>query len=285
MSPATSPRPGRRSALMNQKQSVTRLRSPGCGPPVRSSSAAPTWSSSRSAGWASIRTTARRRNPYQRRLGRVPGGSSSGAAVAQADGMAVMSLGSDTRGSIRGPAALCGVTGWKPTARRVPREGAFPLSFTLDSVGSDRQFGRVLRRVRRDPRRRARKAVAAAASEGPAAPSASLLGARRAGQGRRGRFRRFAQDPFKERSNARGAAGAAVRPAGRLFQGRRLRRGGGLSHSSRARGPHRRVRPARGQAHPHRPGISARRTIFSSATCGPNSCESSRRSRRVSTRS
>ena len=75
------------------------------------------------------------KNPYDRRTGRVPGGSSSGAAVAQADGMAVMSLGSDTRGSIRGPAALCGVTGWKPTARRVPREGAFPLSFTLDSIG------------------------------------------------------------------------------------------------------------------------------------------------------
>jgi aspartyl-tRNA(Asn)/glutamyl-tRNA(Gln) amidotransferase subunit A len=75
------------------------------------------------------------KNPHDRKLGRVPGGSSSGAAVAQADGMAVMSLGSDTRGSVRGPAALCGVTGWKPTARRVPREGAFPLSFTLDSVG------------------------------------------------------------------------------------------------------------------------------------------------------
>jgi aspartyl-tRNA(Asn)/glutamyl-tRNA(Gln) amidotransferase subunit A len=75
------------------------------------------------------------KNPYDRATGRVPGGSSSGAAVAQADGMAVMSLGSDTRGSIRGPAALCGVTGWKPTAPRVPREGAFPLSFTLDSVG------------------------------------------------------------------------------------------------------------------------------------------------------
>jgi aspartyl-tRNA(Asn)/glutamyl-tRNA(Gln) amidotransferase subunit A len=75
------------------------------------------------------------KNPYERNVGRVPGGSSSGAAVAQADGMAVMSLGSDTRGSIRGPAALCGVTGWKPTARRVPREGAFPLSFTLDSIG------------------------------------------------------------------------------------------------------------------------------------------------------
>jgi aspartyl-tRNA(Asn)/glutamyl-tRNA(Gln) amidotransferase subunit A len=49
--------------------------------------------------------------------------------------MCVMALGSDTRGSIRQPAALCGVAGFKPTASRVPREGAFPLSFTLDSVG------------------------------------------------------------------------------------------------------------------------------------------------------
>jgi Asp-tRNA(Asn)/Glu-tRNA(Gln) amidotransferase A subunit family amidase len=55
--------------------------------------------------------------------------------VAQADGMSVMALGSDTRGSIRQPAALCGVTGWKPTQRRVPLEGAFPLSYTLDTVG------------------------------------------------------------------------------------------------------------------------------------------------------
>jgi len=75
------------------------------------------------------------RNPWDRRTGRVPGGSSSGAAVAQADGMCVMALGSDTRGSIRQPAALCGVAGWKPTQRRVPREGAFPLSYTLDTVG------------------------------------------------------------------------------------------------------------------------------------------------------
>jgi aspartyl-tRNA(Asn)/glutamyl-tRNA(Gln) amidotransferase subunit A len=75
------------------------------------------------------------KNPWERKTGRVPGGSSSGAAVAQADGMCVMALGSDTRGSIRGPAALCGVTGFKPTMRRVPREGAFPLSYTLDSVG------------------------------------------------------------------------------------------------------------------------------------------------------
>ena len=75
------------------------------------------------------------KNPWDRKTGRIPGGSSSGAAVAQADGMCVMALGSDTRGSIRIPAAFCGITGFKPTARRVPREGAFPLSYTLDSVG------------------------------------------------------------------------------------------------------------------------------------------------------
>src|SRR5436190_4517661 len=75
------------------------------------------------------------RNPWDRAAARVPGGSSSGAAVAQAEGMCVMALGSDTRGSIRQPAALCGVVGFKPTARRVPRDGAFPLSYTLDSLG------------------------------------------------------------------------------------------------------------------------------------------------------
>lgn len=75
------------------------------------------------------------RGPWDRTTGRVPGGSSSGAGVAQADGMCVMALGSDTRGSVRIPAAFCGVTGWKPTAARISREGAFPLSYTLDSVG------------------------------------------------------------------------------------------------------------------------------------------------------
>jgi aspartyl-tRNA(Asn)/glutamyl-tRNA(Gln) amidotransferase subunit A len=75
------------------------------------------------------------RNPWDRKSARVPGGSSSGAAVAVADGMGVMGLGSDTRGSIRQPAALCGVAGFKPTVRRVPRDGAFPLSYTLDSIG------------------------------------------------------------------------------------------------------------------------------------------------------
>jgi len=75
------------------------------------------------------------KNPYDRAVGRVPGGSSSGAAVALADGLCAASLGSDTRGSIRIPSALCGVTGFKPTTRRVPRDGTFPLSYTLDSVG------------------------------------------------------------------------------------------------------------------------------------------------------
>jgi aspartyl-tRNA(Asn)/glutamyl-tRNA(Gln) amidotransferase subunit A len=75
------------------------------------------------------------RNPWERKTGRVPGGSSSGAAVAQADGMCVMALGTDTGGSVRIPSALCGLAGFKPTARRVPLAGAFALSFTLDSIG------------------------------------------------------------------------------------------------------------------------------------------------------
>jgi aspartyl-tRNA(Asn)/glutamyl-tRNA(Gln) amidotransferase subunit A len=75
------------------------------------------------------------RSPYDRATGRVPGGSSSGAAVAVADGMGFGAIGSDTGGSCRVPAALCGITGYKPTASRVPLTGAFPLSTTLDSIG------------------------------------------------------------------------------------------------------------------------------------------------------
>jgi aspartyl-tRNA(Asn)/glutamyl-tRNA(Gln) amidotransferase subunit A len=74
-------------------------------------------------------------NPYDRGRGRIPGGSSSGAAVSVADGMAAFALGTDTGGSVRIPAALCGITGFKPTRHRVPLEGVFPLSTTLDSVG------------------------------------------------------------------------------------------------------------------------------------------------------
>jgi len=66
---------------------------------------------------------------------RIPGGSSSGAGVSVARGMAEIAIGSDTGGSIRIPAAFNGVTGFKPTQARVPRTGAYPLSYTLDTVG------------------------------------------------------------------------------------------------------------------------------------------------------
>ncbi len=67
---------------------------------------------------------------------RIPGGSSSGAAVSVASGAAFIGLGSDTGGSIRIPAALCGLVGFKPTANAVPLRGAVPLSHTLDSIGA-----------------------------------------------------------------------------------------------------------------------------------------------------
>lgn len=77
------------------------------------------------------------KNPWQREdgAGRIPGGSSSGAAVSVTDGMAVVGIGSDTGGSVRIPAALCGLTGFKPTQRRVPNDGVLPLSTSLDSIG------------------------------------------------------------------------------------------------------------------------------------------------------
>ncbi|WAI81300.1 MULTISPECIES: amidase [Achromobacter] len=74
-------------------------------------------------------------NPYDRGTGRIPGGSSSGAAVSVADGMAVAGVGSDTGGSVRIPAALCGLTGFKPSAWRVSMTGVLPLSANLDSIG------------------------------------------------------------------------------------------------------------------------------------------------------
>jgi aspartyl-tRNA(Asn)/glutamyl-tRNA(Gln) amidotransferase subunit A len=72
-------------------------------------------------------------NPFDRSL--IPGGSSAGAPVSVADGMAAVAIGTDTGGSVRIPAALCGLVGFKPTQYRVPRDGATPLSTTLDSIG------------------------------------------------------------------------------------------------------------------------------------------------------
>jgi aspartyl-tRNA(Asn)/glutamyl-tRNA(Gln) amidotransferase subunit A len=74
-------------------------------------------------------------SPWRRDDAHIPGGSSSGAAVSITDGFALGAIGTDTGGSCRIPAALCGIAGFKPTARRVPLDGALPLSPTLDSVG------------------------------------------------------------------------------------------------------------------------------------------------------
>lgn len=68
--------------------------------------------------------------------GRIAGGSSSGAAVSVAEGMAVAGLGTDTGGSLRIPAAFCSLVGFKPSAQRVSATGAFPLATSLDSIGA-----------------------------------------------------------------------------------------------------------------------------------------------------
>lgn len=74
-------------------------------------------------------------NPWDRSARRIPGGSSSGAAVAVSDGMCFGAIGSDTGGSVRIPAAFCGLTGYKPTASRISSGGLLPLSPSLDSIG------------------------------------------------------------------------------------------------------------------------------------------------------
>ena len=74
-------------------------------------------------------------NPWDRATGRIPGGSSSGAAVSITDAMAFGALGTDTGGSCRIPAAMCGIVGFKPTASRIPMAGTYPLSPSLDSIG------------------------------------------------------------------------------------------------------------------------------------------------------
>ena len=75
------------------------------------------------------------RSPFDRQTGRIPGGSSSGAAVSVADAMVSLGIGSDTGGSCRIPASYCGITGYKPSHGRVPLSGAYPLSSSFDSIG------------------------------------------------------------------------------------------------------------------------------------------------------
>ena len=118
------------------------------------------------------------RNPYDRAAGRIPGGSSSGAAVSVTDGMAFGALGTDTGGSCRIPAALCGIVGYKPTANRIPTAGAFPLSTSLDSVGP--LAPRSPAAPRSTPCSRAsRRTTSALPARRPAARGAADHGARR----------------------------------------------------------------------------------------------------------
>lgn len=75
------------------------------------------------------------RAPFERSTGRIPGGSSSGAAVSVADGMVSLAIGTDTGGSCRVPASYCGIVGFKSSHGRVPLTGCFPLSPSFDSIG------------------------------------------------------------------------------------------------------------------------------------------------------
>ncbi len=86
-------------------------------------------------GWGVNQGAGTPRNPWDSQAHRVPGGSSSGSGVAVAAGLASAALGTDTGGSVRIPAAFCGLTGLKPTEGRVSKAGVTPLSTTLDSVG------------------------------------------------------------------------------------------------------------------------------------------------------
>lgn len=124
-------------------------------------------------------------NPADR--SRIPGGSSSGGAVSVADGMAEITIGSDTGGSTRIPAALCGIVGWKPSQSRVPTTGAF----TVLCPRQYRPDGRQRRRLRagrcRDGRRRRGPAHASAAGRTtPWYSTGSAAGGH--GPGRRRRF-------------------------------------------------------------------------------------------------
>ena len=104
-----------------------------CGRPAPSCSASSTCTSGRSASRTTTPITARATTP--RALDRITGGSSGGSAAALAAGMCFGALGSDTGGSIRIPASLCGVVGLKPTYGRVSTRGVVPLSWSLDHVG------------------------------------------------------------------------------------------------------------------------------------------------------
>jgi aspartyl-tRNA(Asn)/glutamyl-tRNA(Gln) amidotransferase subunit A len=86
-------------------------------------------------GWGTNYSMGTPRNPCDPDDHRVPGGSSSGSAVAVAAGLVPFAIGSDTGGSVRIPASLCGIVGFKPTSSRIPLDGIAPLSPSFDTLG------------------------------------------------------------------------------------------------------------------------------------------------------
>ncbi len=155
------------------------------------------------------------RAPYDRATGRIPGGSSSGAAVSVSDGMAAAAIGTDTGGSVRIPSAFCGLTGFKPTARRVPLAGAYPLSFTLDSIGPLARSVACCATRRRDARRRRSGAARGARRARSALLRAAQPRARGARRDRRRRVRRRARRVARCRRARRGRPASGVRSAPR----------------------------------------------------------------------
>jgi aspartyl-tRNA(Asn)/glutamyl-tRNA(Gln) amidotransferase subunit A len=147
-------------------------------------------------------------NPWHA-VAHVPGGSSSGTAVAVAAGLAPVGLGTDTGGSVRIPAALCGIVGLKTTVGRVSRAGVYPLSYSLDSVG-------VLARSVEDAALVYREIAGPDQADETTldVPLEDALGELRAGV--KGLRLAFVEDPFFEGVDA--AIAQAVREAGRVFE-------------------------------------------------------------------
>ena len=192
-------------------------------------------------------------NPWDRENRRIPGGSSSGAAVSVADGMAIAGIGTDTGGSVRIPAALNGLTGFKPTARRVPQDGCFPALLLPRQHRPAGRLGRLLRPDRRRDGRRGPGAVTRHSGKGPAPRHRAVPGPGRPGGAGHHGLRGCADPPLGGR---RPADRPALRDSGRhpaTQHRRRARGGGGAGPAPPGSGnPPAGFRPPGGGAHPER---------------------------------